>query len=211
MICDATLVTVATRPTGSRDPLRAYRETIEVETTCRCQFLVERCCDGDRSAREQLAKRALTVAAQVTYSMIDREDADDAAQDAASIAMLKLTDLRNPRRFDEWVRSIAQRQAWLLTRRRRRRTSVELPYDEATKPIGLPGVGRLGWAFDDSVVPMADVLEKLTIHQRRALVLRYVFGYSEGDVGLILGCRSGAASALIHRGRVAFRRARTVG
>lgn len=171
---------------------------------CRVAFLVQRCRGGDSTAREDLARRALEIAGRQTRRLTNHTIADEAAQDAALVAIEHIADLRDPGRFDEWVRRIATRCAWRHGRKTRKRAITESPVEDMDNI--LTGARQLGdGGYNPAEVLVAEVMAALPPRQRRALLLRHLLGYSEADVGRDLGCPAAAASALLHRARANFR------
>ncbi len=52
----------------------------------------------------------------------------------------------------------------------------------------------------DHLVELADVLNRLPLRQRSAIVLRYLEGLDDEEIAGLLGCRRSTVRSLIHRG-----------
>lgn len=155
--------------------------------------------------REQVARRALTVALRTAAGIVgNREQAADIAQDVALDAMQSVGRLRDAEAFDAWVRKIAVRHTLRALRKQRSQPPVvplalvgdlsDLRADEIDRDLLIAARGAL-----------AQALTTLPPRQRVALVLRYVHDLNDREIAAALGCRRGTANALLSRGRAALR------
>jgi RNA polymerase sigma-70 factor (ECF subfamily) len=159
--------------------------------------LIEAARRGDQAAFMDLVRsrsdRLFAIALQILRE-IDR--AEDALQDALVIAWRDLRGLRDPDRFDAWLRrllvNVCVREA---TRQRRRAMNLRvLPVD--------------GPAAPDELLTIADrdLLERgfrrLSPDQRAILVLHHFLGYAPSEIAETLGIPPGTArSRLFHAHR----------
>jgi RNA polymerase sigma-70 factor, ECF subfamily len=126
----------------------------------------------------------------VTLALGDRERAAEATQEAFL------------RAFRDWrrVRSMAKPTAWLLVvainseRRRWRRAPVVVAVAE---PMGDSVEDHAGVVA--TAVSVRDALDRLTIRQRAAVVLRYLADLPISDIADALGCAEGTVRATLHQ------------
>ena len=116
----------------------------------------------------------------------NREDALDLTQDAFLKAYQNLRKLDDPSRFAPWLYRIAHNEAYSMFRKRRPETDVEDLEPEATETkITMGG---------SSVFPMelslavSSALDRLTLDQREAVVLKIYQGFKFEEMAEILSC-----------------------
>ncbi len=156
--------------------------------------LVERARGGDHDAFSELA-RAAVVRLDKTARLIlrDPELARDAVQDALIRAWRDLPKLRDPDRFDAWLRRLTVNSCIDQTRRRRRRLiEVEL------EPTHAPTVSDSATAHADRD-QVDRVLRSLDAHGRAIVVLHYFIGMPLTDVSSTLGIPVGTVKSRLHR------------
>jgi RNA polymerase sigma-70 factor, ECF subfamily len=156
--------------------------------------LVERARRGDHDAFAELT-RANVVALDRAARLIvrDPELARDAVQDALLRAWRDLPGLREPDRFDAWLRRLTVNACFDQARKRRRRvTEVEL------SPIHEPAV-------PDAARSLAErdqvdrILRGLDERERAIVVLHYYLGLPLTEVAATLGIPVGTAKSRLHR------------
>jgi RNA polymerase sigma-70 factor (ECF subfamily) len=164
--------------------------------------LVEAAATGDRAAYVDLIhSRADHLFAIAQRILRDVDRAEDALQDALVIAWRDLRGLRDPDRFDAWLRrlvvnvSIAQ-----ATRERRRVVNLRvLPADGPAAPDEL------------LTVEIRDQLERgfrrLPPEQRAILTLHHFVGYSPAEIAETLDIPPGTARSRLHHAHRAMRAA----
>jgi RNA polymerase sigma-70 factor, ECF subfamily len=157
---------------------------------------------GDRSAFVDLMNPrvdGLFALAQRILRDVDR--AEDALQDALVIAWRDLRGLRDPDRFDAWLRRVVVRECIdQATRERRRVANLRvLPID--------------GPAAPDDLLTLADRdqlergFQRLSPEQRAILVLHHFEGYAPSEIAEILGIPPGTARSRLHHAHRAMRAA----
>jgi RNA polymerase sigma-70 factor (ECF subfamily) len=116
----------------------------------------------------------------------NREDALDLTQDAFLKAYQNLRKLDDPARFAPWLYRIAHNEAYSMFRKRKPQTDVEDIEPEATgTKITMGG---------SSVFPMelslavASALDRLSVDQREAVVLKIYQGFKFEEMAEILSC-----------------------
>ena len=164
--------------------------------------LVEAARRGDREAYADLIRSRgdrLYALAQRILRDVDR--AEDALQDALVIAWRDLRALRDPDRFDAWLRRLLVHECIDQASRERRRTSIlrVLPVD--------------GPAARDELLTVADRdqlergFRRLSAEQRTILVLHHFAGYAPSEIAETLGIPDGTARSRLHHAHRAMRAA----
>jgi RNA polymerase sigma-70 factor (ECF subfamily) len=162
---------------------------------------------GERNAREEIARRACTLALRTATGVLGaREDARDISQDVGVDVLRELGKLREAGAFDAWVHRITVRRTMRHLRRRRLREWREprTPDDAPERadpgaPTGSPERVALELA-------LARALAELPARQQLAIVLRYMHDLSEAQIADALKCAPGTAAALLSRAREQLRR-----
>jgi RNA polymerase sigma-70 factor (ECF subfamily) len=133
--------------------------------------------------------------------MGDPELAEDTLQDALVIAWRDIRSLRDPDRFDAWLRRLIVNLCIRHASRERRRIANlrSLPADGPQGPDDLQAVA------------LRDQLERgfrrLSPMQRATLVLHHLIGYSAAEIAETLGIPTGTARSRLHHAQVAMRAA----
>ena len=156
--------------------------------------LVEQAQRGDHDAFATLAGAAIArLDAAARLILRDRELARDAVQDGYLRAWRNLPTLRDPDRFEAWLRSLVSHSCIDVLRRRGRR-----PMEVELLDIDGPAVADIA-----SIVADRDLLEmalrRLGPEQRAVIVLHYYLGMSLPDVAAALGIPIGTAKSRHHR------------
>jgi RNA polymerase sigma-70 factor (ECF subfamily) len=164
--------------------------------------LVVRAREGDRDAFAQLVTaRIARLDAVARLITRDPERAKDAVQEAFARAWRDLPGLRDPDRFDAWLRRLLA-NACIDELRRVRRHAVEVELIDLEHP-----------ATADSAIAVADrdALERgfrrLDPEQRSAIVLHYYLDLSLPEVAAALRLPVGTVKSRLHRAREALRAA----
>jgi RNA polymerase sigma-70 factor, ECF subfamily len=162
--------------------------------------LVERAKRGDHDAFATLAGASvarLDTAARLILR--DRELARDAVQDGFVRAWRDLPGLRDPDRFDAWLRQLVVHACIDLIRRRRRRVvEVEL------SPLDTEVVGDIASGIVDRDL-LDGALRSLAPESRAIVVLHFYLGMPLPDVARSLSIPLGTAKSRLHRSLGAMR------
>jgi RNA polymerase sigma-70 factor, ECF subfamily len=154
--------------------------------------LVERVQQGDHQAFEALARVAADRLFAIALLILrDVTLAEDALQEALLRAWREAPRLRDPDRWDAWLRRLIVNACADEGRRRRRRA---------------PEVQAIAWepAARDDIALLADRDEldrgfrRLTPDQRAAVALRFYVGLSVPEVAEALGVPIGTAKSRLH-------------
>ena len=148
---------------------------------------------GDRDAFGVLASRSLDrLAGAAGLILRDRDQVDDAVQEALVRAWRHLPALRDPDRFDAWVYRVLVRSCHDQIRRRRREHLVDRQRDPlAATPDGLDIV-----ADRDE---LSSALGQLSDEQRAVVILHYYVGLSHPEIAEAIGKPLGTVKSRLSR------------
>ena len=155
--------------------------------------LVERARDGDRDAFAALvaltSDRMYSLAARIL-----RDDmlAEDALQSAFIAVWRQLPTLRDPDRFEAWIRRVVVHACYAEARRRRAwAANVRvLPVDGPAAPDSMVSV------LDRDALDRA--IRRLRVEQRAVFVLHHHLGLPLTEIAETLGIPSGTARSRLH-------------
>jgi RNA polymerase sigma-70 factor (ECF subfamily) len=177
-----------------------------VESSVDDSDLVTRAQHGDVEAFATLtrarARRLFSVARMIVR---DDELAADVVQDALLRAWIDLKGLRDPERYDAWLRRILVRACYSAARRRSHGV-VEITLAPDWEPASIA-------ADDDSpsAVALRDQLERafgrLSPEQRATIVLHFYLGLTLDEAAEALGIPSGTMRSRLNRALQAMRAA----
>ena len=172
------------------------------EARCMDHDLVAAARRGDERAFMDLIRpRSNQLFGIAVHILRDLDRAEDALQDALVIAWRDLRGLRDPDRFDAWLRrllvNVCIRQA---SRERRRAVNLRvMPVDGPAAPDDLLSIAD------------RDQLERgfrrLPPEQRAILVLHHFLGYAPSEIAETLGIPPGTARSRLYNAHRAMRAA----
>ena len=164
--------------------------------------LVERAKRGDHDAFATLSVDAIArLDAAARLILRDPELARDGVQEGYIRAWRTLPALRDPDKFDAWLRRLVVHACIDIMRRRRHR-AVEV---ELTPIDGLAGGDFTATIADRDQVEAA--LRHLEPEWRAVVVLHYFLGIPLPEVASLLGIPLGTAKSRLHRSILAMRTA----
>jgi RNA polymerase sigma factor (sigma-70 family) len=156
--------------------------------------LVERAMVGDREAFTELGGRWIDrLYATARLILRDGDRAEDATQEALIVAWRDIKGLRDPDRFEPWLRRLLVNACYREARSTRRRWAAEV------RAIPLAGT------LDDPALAAADhdeldrAFDGLGTEQRTLLVLHYHLGLPMHETALALGLPIGTVKSRLHR------------
>jgi RNA polymerase sigma-70 factor (ECF subfamily) len=156
--------------------------------------LVERARGGDHDAFAELARAAVVRLDEVARLILrDPELARDAVQEGLIRAWRDLPGLRDPERFDAWLRRLTVNACLDLARRRRRRV-IEVELDPIFSPTTADGAAA---SADREEIDQA--LRRLDERSRAIVVLHYFVGLPLTEVASTLGIPVGTVKSRLHR------------
>ena len=168
--------------------------------------LVARARAGDRQAFAALVQRHQAAVYRVCYRVLgNREDAEDAAQEAFLRAYRKLASFRGESAFGTWLLRLAINVALNERGRRRvflRRGGPDAP-PEATgqASVGAASGPEAGLLRAEAAAQLQRALRSLRPDHRAAVVLRDLEGLPYAEVAAVLAVPEGTAKGWVHRGR----------
>lgn len=158
--------------------------------------IVARARDGDAEAFGVLVRRFQDMAVGYSYSILhDFQLAEDAAQEAFFEAYRTLAKLREPAAFAGWFRRIVFKQCDRITRRR---VVATVPLDAAPDPVKAPDE-------EERKTEVFDAVRQLPEHERSAMTLFYIGGYSMEEVAGFLEVPVSTIKGRLHSARERLR------
>lgn len=165
--------------------------------------IINRVLDGDVEAYALVVDRHYQRCARIAVRIVgNREDAEEALQDAFFRAFNALGDYEDRERFSAWLTRIVINQCRTMLARTRQREAVfldvdpaDVVFDESTDEA------------DEAWPELEGVLALLPVSQREALVLRYADDLTYEEMSRITGAGESALKMRVQR---AFARLRTL-
>jgi RNA polymerase sigma-70 factor (ECF subfamily) len=162
--------------------------------------LVQRAMAGDHEAFSELARLSIDRLYAIARLILhDAERAQDATQEALVAAWRDLSALRDPDRFDVWLRRLLIHACYREARKEKQRLRMELHVDPIEQ--GVP----------DTTTALADRdeiergLRLLPPDQRALLVMHYFVGLPMQETADALGLPLGTVKSRLHRTTQALR------
>jgi len=177
--------------------------------------LVHACKNGDAAAFGQLVKRydrkLLRIAQSVTHN---REDSQDAVQEAFLKAYQHLADFREACQFSTWLIRITVNQALMKLRKQHgtRETSLDEDFEDEGDILPkdvmdwAPNPEQLCWASELRDI-LRKALEELRPISRTVFILRDVEGLTIDQTATVLNMSQTAVKARLWRVRLQLREA----
>jgi RNA polymerase sigma-70 factor, ECF subfamily len=147
---------------------------------------------GSKADLEELFRRHWPPAYRAAYFVVyDRAAAEDIAQEAFMSALRALDRFDRRRPFGPWLHRIVVNRAidWARSRALRRELDIEL-MDAGTE------------GDEDDVIErdeLAAAIAKLAPERRAVVVLRYVLGYTPGEIARLLELPRGTVNSRLRR------------
>lgn len=168
--------------------------------------LVSRANGGDGRALDALVERYSARVSRLTAQILgDIEDARDAAQESLLKLSVRLRQFRGDCQFSTWLHRLVVNTCRDLSERQRLRRSESFDEaedfwaDEDSDPSRLALLGDLRRE-------LGGALARLTVEQRRVVLLRDTLDLSYEEIGRIVRIPVGTAKSYVHRGRENLRR-----
>jgi RNA polymerase sigma-70 factor, ECF subfamily len=167
------------------------------------RHLVVRAKEGDRNAFSELAAGSIGRLTAVARMIIrDEYIAQDAVQDTLVEAWRSLPGLRDPDRFEAWLRRLLVRACFKSVRRSRRNRAVEIRLTPGDEPT-VAGVERDLQLHDQ----LERGLAQITADQRAVIVLVYYLDLPLADAAQAMDIPLGTAKSRLNRATHALRSA----
>ena len=164
--------------------------------------LVELARQGDRDAFAGLVHQVSDALFAVAYRILrDADLAEDALQDALVTSWRQLPKLRDPDRFEAWLRRILVHACYAEAGRHRRWSAAitVIPFEGPSTPDGSQ------WVVDRDQLERAFV--RLPMEQRVIVVLHHYLGLPLVEIAETLGIPAGTARSRLHYATRALRTA----
>ena len=175
--------------------------TINLNQTIAERDLLRRCREGDRNAREELARACLPrVRRTVLLSSGGGPDVDDLVQTAMARIFVGLGSFRGDSGFTTWMDKVTVNTIRQFYRRR----PLDLLFSTAEEPAEpAPEKGNPDRQFEGQ-----RMLKRLSTHlaairpkKRMAVVLSTAYGYSAREAAELMDCSTETAKKRIQAGR----------
>lgn len=166
--------------------------------------LVRRANDGDRRALDTLVERYSARVSKLASQLVaDVEDARDAAQESLLKVTTRLRQFRGDSQFSTWLYRVVVNTCRDLAERQRLRRSEALEEshaleDESSDPSRLA-------VLADLRRDLAQGLSRLTVDQRRVVLLRDAMDLPYEEIARRLRIPAGTAKSYVHRAREGLR------
>ena len=159
--------------------------------------LVIRARDGDRDAFSALAAQSLGRLTAVARMILrDEYAAQDAVQDAFIEAWRSLPGLREPDKFDAWLRRLLVRSCFKGSRRTKRLDAIEIRLTPADEPTSIGGERDL-----DIRDQLERGLARLSPEQRAVVVLVYYLDLPLREAAEVMDVSEGTVKNALFRAR----------
>jgi len=151
--------------------------------------------EGSRRAFDLLARRQQGALYRFLRRLLGDDDAArDACQETLLKAFLNVSRLREPRHFRSWIHQIAVNLCRDRGRTARREPLVPLPEQQEGCEEGVDP------APPDLSLVLRQVLERLPLEQRTAILLREVQGFNSEEIARITGVPAPTVRSRIYYG-----------
>ena len=147
---------------------------------------------------EMVRSRCLREARRILH---DREDAEEAVQEALMRAWRNQSKCRTPGTPLPWFVQITRNEAMRLAARRRRRQASEIPEETPERIVSIDS--ELDQMLE--TVATEQALSVLCPDERALIQLRYVEDLTQGQVAARLGVPEGTVKVRLHRVRARLR------
>jgi RNA polymerase sigma-70 factor (ECF subfamily) len=163
--------------------------------------LVIRARAGDRDAFSEVVARSLGRLTAVARMILrDEYAAQDAVQEAFISAWRSLPGLRDPDRFDAWMRRLVVRACFTTTRRSKRVDAREIRLTPGDEPA-IADIERAFGIHDE----LERGLARISREQRAVIVLVYYLDLPLADAAQAMGVPLGTAKSRLNRATSALR------
>jgi RNA polymerase sigma-70 factor (ECF subfamily) len=153
--------------------------------------LVKQAAEGNAESFTELAARYYPAMVAIAHSITgDRDLAEDAAQQCFARAAVKLTQLKDYRKFAGWLAAICRNEAKDIARQEKSHRTNEKLSEITTES-----------KHDDSSDIVKNALNKLSPSSREVIYLRYYNGLSYEQISEVLGISEQAINGRLRRAK----------
>ncbi len=158
------------------------------------QDLVVRAMARDREAFDELARLSIDRLYGVARLILHDSDlAEDATQETLAVAWRDLAALRDPGRFEAWLRRVLVRECYRMADLDRNRRRVEI---HVAPIMGMEHDPSQALADRDELERLFD---RLPVDRRALVVLHFYLGLDLPETALALGLPVGTVKSRLHR------------
>ena len=159
------------------------------------RIIIQRVLDGDVEAFSSLVDRHYARCARIAVRIVgNREDAEEAIQDAFLRAFKALGDYEDRERFSSWLTRILVNQCRTVLARTKRRDALFAELDPRRLDFVVAAEqDEDGWA------ELENVLGQLPAEQREAIVLKYADDLTYQEMSRITGAGESALKMRVQR------------
>jgi RNA polymerase sigma-70 factor (ECF subfamily) len=159
--------------------------------------------DAFRKVVDRYYRPAVAVASEV---VIDRHDAEDITQETFVRMRPALADFERSAGFYAWLRRIIRNASVDEIRRRRaRRASSTVPFDDGIEELGAPAGPEERAMLKDDVARVVEALKELSPEFREALLLRSADDMTYAEIANHLRIPIGTVMSRLHAARSRLR------
>jgi RNA polymerase sigma-70 factor, ECF subfamily len=167
------------------------------------RVIINQVLEGDVEAFARLVDRHYARCARIAFRILgNREDAEEAIQDAFLRAFKALGDYEDRERFSSWLTRILVNQCRTVLARTKRRDALFPDLDPQRLDFVSPTDSN-----DDDWPELEHVLDRLPAEQREAIVLKYADDLTYEEMSRITGAGESALKMRVQR---AFARLRAL-
>lgn len=149
------------------------------------QALIDACKSGELSAQQELYKRYVRAMLNTSFRILNnREDAEDAVQEAFIKAFRKLESFRGEASFGAWLKRIVINQSINILKKRKQEA---IPWDEKSQLEWEKNNDFLETDMPYSVEDAYEALHQLSDGYRTVFSLYLLEGYDHKEIAEILG------------------------
>lgn len=168
------------------------------------ELIVHRARNGDQTAFMDLVDRFHGMAYASAYAIVrNKQDAEDAVQEAFIQAYRYLHTLDNPNRFAPWLRSIIRQRCYGLIRVLKRRFLWIAATHSDSDPVDSAPSSARDWP--STILFHAEIWERsmaaLSRRSREIVLLYYMEGYTCSQIADLLQLSEGAIKSHLHKAR----------
>lgn len=150
-------------------------------------ILVDRICDGDQGAFDELYKRLSPLVHGIVLARVPRDEVDDIVQDVFIAAFNNLHKLRDKSSVGPWIARIARNRSVEFYRRKK-------PTEE------LPETLRSRDSKRNEAQEILDAIKEMPESYRETLILRLVEGMTGPEIAERTGLTHSSVRVNLHRG-----------
>ncbi|MFC1715178.1 sigma-70 family RNA polymerase sigma factor [Candidatus Poribacteria bacterium] len=165
--------------------------------------LVQRAIQGERDAFEELVRKYQDAIYGLAFHITGNfADAQDITQQTFVTAYLKLSKLRSPARFIQWLKRIVINESVSWMRKQQRISRLQERMDYSHNPVPTP---HQEYEEKEINAAVRKAMGLLSEKNRLAITMYYIDGLTQREVGSFLGIPTSTVGNRISRGKKQLR------